>query len=86
MYIASECCLPYVFIVPGSGCIMSFLLPQKKDIRSLHDKVWNNNPRSFKLGKINKVQALCLSVDACLSYGLKRRALGLFKIRYEKSI
>ena len=28
------------------------------------------------------ITSLCLSVDACLSYGLKRRALGLFKTRY----
>ena len=27
------------------------------------------------------VASLCASVDACLSYGLKRRALGLFKTR-----
>ena len=28
------------------------------------------------------VTSLCVSVDACLSYGLRRRALGLFKTRY----
>ena len=32
----------------------------------------------------SSITSLCLSVDACLSYGLKRRALGLFKTRYEK--
>ena len=32
------------------------------------------------------VASLCASVDACLSYGLKRRALGLFKTRYVTSI
>ena len=30
----------------------------------------------------SSITSLCLSVDACLSYGLKRRALGLFKTRY----
>ena len=28
------------------------------------------------------VISLCVSVDACLSFGLRRRALGLFKTRY----
>ena len=32
------------------------------------------------------ITSLCLSVDACLSYGLKRRALGLFKTRYEMEV
>ena len=30
------------------------------------------------------VISLSANVDACLSYGLKRRALGLFKTRYSR--
>ena len=59
--------------------------PQEKLLKVLKKEVKHIMEESVMLKCVHEdsasVTSLCLSVDACLSYGLKRRALGLFKTR-----
>lgn len=59
---------------------------KEKLIRGLKKEVKHIMEESVMLKCVHEdsasVTSLCLSVDACLSFGLKRRALGLFKTRY----
>ena len=58
---------------------------KEKLLRSLKKEVKHIMEESVMLKCVHEdsasVSSLCASVDACLSYGLKRRALGLFKTR-----
>lgn len=59
---------------------------KEKLIRSLKKEVKHIMEESVMLKCVHEdsasVTSLCISVEACLSHGLKRRALGLFKTRY----
>ena len=59
---------------------------KEKLLRSLKKEVKHIMEESVMLKCVHEdsasVSSLCASVDACLSYGLKRRALGLFKTRF----
>lgn len=48
----------------------------KRDVKHLMEEAVT---KKCILEESNSVTQLCISVDACLSHGLKRRALGLFK-------
>ena len=58
---------------------------KEKLLRSLKKEVKHIMEESVMLKCVHEdsasVSSLCASVDACLSHGLKRRALGLFKTR-----
>ena len=59
--------------------------PKEKLLKTLKKEVKHIMEESVMLKCVHEdsasVTSLCLSVDACLSFGLKRRALGLFKTR-----
>ena len=64
--------------------------PKEKLLRGLKKEVKHIMEESVMLKCVHEdsgsVTSLCLSVDACLSFGLKRRALGLFKTRYSNGL
>ena len=68
-----------------SGAIPLEETHKEKLIISLKKEVKHIMEESVMLKCVHEdsasVASLCASVDACLSYGLKRRALGLFKTR-----
>jgi len=48
----------------------------KKEVKQIMEEAVT---RKFVHEESSSVSSLCSAVDACLSHGLKRRALGLFK-------
>ena len=70
----------------GTGISCSEDCPKEKLTRSLKKEVKHIMEESVMLKCVHEdsasITSLCQAIDACLSYGLKRRALGLFKTRY----
>jgi hypothetical protein len=65
--------------------MFSMLLQKEKLLRALKKEVKHMMEESVMLKSVHEdsgsVTSLCAIVDTCLSLGLKRRALGLFKTR-----